>query len=123
MGEMAFARTIRSTIIMAAALAAAVLTGCSGYHPAPKAFQEATIQPYRLDSGDRLRVTVFEQASLTNTYLVDQAGYIAFPLVGSVPARGKKLDVGRGRGSHFASRSLPSRSGQVRERMQGLVAV
>ncbi|MBD9371822.1 polysaccharide export protein [Rhizobium sp. ARZ01] len=88
---MAFAGTLKSAIIAVAALAPAVIAGCSGYHPAPKAFQEATIQPYRLDSGDRLRVTVFEQANLTNTYMVDQAGYIAVPLIGSVPARGKTI--------------------------------
>jgi polysaccharide export outer membrane protein len=28
---------------------------------------------------------------MTNTYTVDQAGYIAFPLVGQVPARGRTL--------------------------------
>ena len=78
----------RGMMLLVAALAAAVLGGCATYKPAPKVFHEATIQPYRLDSGDRLRVTVFEQASLTNTYTVDQAGYIAFPLVGQVAARG-----------------------------------
>jgi len=88
---MAFAKPIRSAILAVAVLASAVAAGCSGYRPAPKAFQEATIQPYRLDSGDRLRVTVFEQASLSNTYSIDQAGYIAFPLIGSVPARGKTI--------------------------------
>lgn len=88
---MDFARTMKRTIIAVAALVPMVVAGCSGYKPAPKAFQEATIQPYRLDSGDRLRVTVFEQASLTNTYTVDQAGYIAFPLIGSVPARGNTI--------------------------------
>ena len=46
------------------------------------------MRPYLLDSGDRLRVTVFEQEGLTNVYSVDQAGYISFPLVGAVPARG-----------------------------------
>lgn len=45
-------------------------------------------QPYRLGAGDRVRVTVFEQESLTNTYSVDQSGYLAFPLVGAIPARG-----------------------------------
>lgn len=44
--------------------------------------------PYRLDSGDKLRVTVFEQAALSGTFSVDQAGYIAYPLVGNVAARG-----------------------------------
>lgn len=81
----------RQVIIAIAAVTMAVLSGCSSYKPAPKVFHEATIQPYRLDSGDRLRVTVFEQASLSNSYTVDQAGYIAFPLVGQVAARGQTL--------------------------------
>ncbi|MDI7861005.1 polysaccharide export protein [Rhizobiaceae bacterium n13] len=76
---------------LAVAAVVAVLAGCTTYKPAPKAFHEATIQPYTLDAGDRLRITVFEQAGLTNTYTVDQAGYIAFPLVGQVPARGQTL--------------------------------
>lgn len=71
-----------------ALLAALLLAGCSSYRPAPAAFHEALDQPYRLGAGDRIRVTVFEQEGLTNTYAVDQSGYIAFPLVGSVPARG-----------------------------------
>ena len=71
-----------------AVLACLVMAGCSGYRPAPAAFHEMLEQPYRLGAGDRIRVTVFEQQDLTNTYAVDQSGYIAFPLVGSVPARG-----------------------------------
>lgn len=77
---------MRCAALLAVAMTA--MSGCSTYHPAPKAFHEATIQPYHLDSGDRLRVTVFEQPGLTSTYSVDQAGYIAFPLIGAVPARG-----------------------------------
>ncbi|MGF0536478.1 polysaccharide biosynthesis/export family protein [Agrobacterium sp. ES01] len=73
------------------AVTAALLSGCTSYKPAPKVFHEATIQPYRVDSGDRLRITVFEQQSLTNSYTVDQAGYIAFPLIGAVAARGSTL--------------------------------
>jgi polysaccharide export outer membrane protein len=69
-------------------LAAALLSGCSSYRPTPAAFHEAIDQPYRLGAGDRIRVTVFEQPGLTNTYSVDQSGYIAFPLIGAVPARG-----------------------------------
>lgn len=79
-------------LISALAVAASVaLGGCAAYQPAPKSFNEAALQPYRLDSGDRLRVTVFDQAGLTNTYTVDQAGYVAFPLVGQVTARGKTI--------------------------------
>lgn len=79
------------TTILAAAMTAVMLAGCSGYQPAPKAFHEAVIQPYRLDSGDRLRITVFEQAGLTGTYSVDQAGYLAYPLIGSIAARGRTV--------------------------------
>ncbi|MBP2234900.1 polysaccharide export outer membrane protein [Sinorhizobium kostiense] len=73
------------------ALMAALAGACTSYQPAPKSFSEATIQPYRLDSGDRLRINVFEQPSLSGTYTVDQAGYVAFPLIGAVPSRGHTL--------------------------------
>jgi polysaccharide export outer membrane protein len=75
----------RSFIVLAAAL----LAGCNtSGRRRPQAFADVLNQPYRLDSGDKLRVTVFEQASLTNTYSVDQAGHVTMPLIGSVPARG-----------------------------------
>nr|WP_256473432.1 polysaccharide biosynthesis/export family protein [Phyllobacterium sp. 21LDTY02-6] len=68
-----------------------VLGGCASYRPAPPAFNEAINKPYLLDAGDRIRLTVFEQDGITNTYSVDQAGYISVPLIGSVPARGKTI--------------------------------
>jgi polysaccharide biosynthesis/export protein len=83
-------RRHRLSIALVLAAAAAV-SSCSSYRPAPKAFHEATIQPYRVDSGDRLRVTVFDQRDLSNTYNIDQAGYVAFPLIGQVPARGRTI--------------------------------
>jgi polysaccharide export outer membrane protein len=43
---------------------------------------------YRLDAGDRLRVVVYGQEGLTNSYSVDAAGSITMPLIGTVPARG-----------------------------------
>jgi polysaccharide biosynthesis/export protein len=43
---------------------------------------------YLLDSGDRLRIVVFGQDGLSNTYVVDAAGNITMPLIGAVPARG-----------------------------------
>jgi polysaccharide export outer membrane protein len=48
--------------------------------------------PYTLDSGDRLRIVVFGQDGLTNSYAVDAGGYIAMPLIGAVPARGATTD-------------------------------
>ncbi|MBD8875127.1 polysaccharide biosynthesis/export family protein [Roseibium polysiphoniae] len=67
----------------------ASMVACSGYKRPPTAFHETLTQPYRLDSSDRLRIIVFGQDDLSNTYVIDQAGYISFPLVGSVAARGK----------------------------------
>ena len=82
---------IKTGLAITAAVLSILLSGCTSYQPAPKAFSEATIQPYRLDSGDRLRINVFEQAGLSGTYTVDQAGYVAFPLIGTVASRGKTL--------------------------------
>jgi polysaccharide export outer membrane protein len=45
-------------------------------------------QPYALDAGDRLRVVVFGQDGLSNSYVVDAAGRITMPLIGAVLARG-----------------------------------
>jgi polysaccharide export outer membrane protein len=44
---------------------------------------------YRLDAGDKLRVVVYGQDGLTNTYTIDAAGMITMPLIGTVPARGR----------------------------------
>lgn len=45
-------------------------------------------QPYTLDSGDKLRIVVFGQDGITNSYLVDAGGNVNLPLIGAVPARG-----------------------------------
>jgi polysaccharide export outer membrane protein len=44
--------------------------------------------PYRLDAGDRLRIVVYGQEGLTNSYAVDAGGAITMPLIGAVRARG-----------------------------------
>ena len=45
-------------------------------------------QTYTLDSGDKLRIVVFGQEGITNSYLVGVDGNVNLPLIGSVPARG-----------------------------------
>ncbi len=45
--------------------------------------------PYTLDAGDKLRVVVFGQDGLSNSYAVDGVGKITMPLIGGVEARGK----------------------------------
>ena len=74
---------------------------------------------YTLDSGDKLRVVVFGQDGITNTYTVDAGGNISLPLVGIVPARGfstrqlsqmiaERLKQGYVREPQSASRSKPT---------------
>ena len=59
---------------------------------APVAFAEPVPvrhdAPYHLDAGDKLRVIVYGQEGLTNTYSIDASGAITMPLIGSVPAPG-----------------------------------
>jgi polysaccharide biosynthesis/export protein len=61
--------------------------------PAPVAYAAPTQvrydSSYHLDAGDKLRVVVYGQEGLTNTYAIDAAGSITMPLIGSVPARGR----------------------------------
>jgi polysaccharide biosynthesis/export protein len=52
--------------------------------PPPQAYG---LGPYLLNTGDRLRVFVYGQPSLSRLYTVDQTGNIAVPLIGSVRAR------------------------------------
>ncbi len=44
--------------------------------------------PYQLDTGDIVRVDVFEQGNLSRLYRIDGGGFISMPLIGSVLARG-----------------------------------
>ncbi len=72
-----FAEAPRSTYALASAAYAAA--------PMPVVHDA----PYRLDAGDKLRVVVYGQEGLTNTYAIDAGGSITMPLIGSVPARGR----------------------------------
>lgn len=73
----ALPRTAPPPVIMAAPAAYA--------EPMPPRYDA----PYHLDAGDRLRVVVYGQEGLTNTYAIDAGGSITMPLIGAVPARGR----------------------------------
>jgi len=69
--------------------------GARGFASAPAATaipvavtRAAPVSAYTLDSGDKLRVVVFGQDGLTNSYSVDAGGSITMPLIGGVKARG-----------------------------------
>jgi polysaccharide biosynthesis/export protein len=73
--------------------------------PVPAAYDAA----YRLDAGDKLRVVVYGQEGLTNTYAIDAGGSITMPLIGAVPARGRTP------ASLAAEISAKLRNGYIRE--------
>jgi polysaccharide biosynthesis/export protein len=85
------------------------------YAPAPVAYAAAAPGParydasYRLDAGDKLRVVVYGQEGLTNTYAIDVGGSITMPLIGPVPARGRTP------ASLAAEISAKLRNGYIRE--------
>jgi polysaccharide biosynthesis/export protein len=54
----------------------------------PVVAQPPSDPAYRLDTGDKLRVVVFGQEALSNSYFVDAAGQVTIPLIGAVGARG-----------------------------------
>jgi polysaccharide export outer membrane protein len=72
---------------------AAAPQAMGGPYVAPPGSYYAAVNPaaepaYTLDSGDRLRVVVFGQDGITNSYIVGADGNMNLPLVGSIPARG-----------------------------------
>jgi polysaccharide export outer membrane protein len=77
-------RILVSVCFLALAL---VLTGCATSYSAD--FVSDPNAPYTLGSGDRVRVIVFGQESLSNSYAVDGSGHIEMPLIGIVSAQGK----------------------------------
>jgi polysaccharide export outer membrane protein len=61
------------------------------YVPAGAAYAAqgyASEPSYNLDTGDRVRISVFGPDGVSNSYLVDAAGYVNIALVGPVAARG-----------------------------------
>jgi polysaccharide biosynthesis/export protein len=71
---------LRSVVISCLLLIAA----CSSVNM-ESVFQDSLKSPYRISTGDRLRIIVFGQDNLSNIYTVDSVGNISFPLIGNVP--------------------------------------
>jgi len=71
-----------------ALLVSAAVPACSHVPELPPGFSDGTDGAYTLAAGDRLRVIVFGQDNLSNSYAVDGAGRISMPLIGFVPANG-----------------------------------
>lgn len=61
---------------------------CTGTDRLPSLAIAADDVQYALGAGDKLRITVYGEDKLTGEYLVDGTGAIAFPLIGTVQAKG-----------------------------------
>lgn len=77
---------VKSLVLLS--LAVGGLSACASPAPSNALLSEAN-GPYTLDSGDKLRVTVFGQADLSGEFSVDGSGNIAIPLIPPVVARGQ----------------------------------
>lgn len=60
--------------------------------PAPVAAADDLEGQYTLSAGDKIRVIVFGEETLTSDYVITSAGNLSFPLVGNVPAQGKTVE-------------------------------
>lgn len=77
--------------ILLICLGLSVVSACGGgtfTNGAGPLAEQPTIREYRLGSGDKVRVTVFGEASLSGEYQVSGTGAIALPLIGQVQAVG-----------------------------------
>jgi polysaccharide export outer membrane protein len=76
---------LRSVFVLALA---SLLSACAVLGDFDTNAGAADAASYRLDSGDKLRVSVFGQADLSGEYNIDSSGLVALPLIEPVPARG-----------------------------------
>jgi polysaccharide export outer membrane protein len=73
-------------------------------------------QEYRLDAGDRIRLTVYNEPGVSGEFTVSSEGKVALPLIGEVPARGQTVaELAAAARARFADGYLrePRVSGEV----------
>ena len=66
------------------------MAGCVVHAPPP--LPGASAGPYRLDTGDTVRVIVYNQQSLSTDYTVGDDGTISVPMVGAINARAQTVE-------------------------------
>jgi polysaccharide export outer membrane protein len=105
--SLALPSVVAAVLVVAASGAAAQTSRVGADTPSTPDIQQASLAPgvssgidsnssYRLASGDRIRILVFNQKELTDVYQIDGRGHIAFPLIGDIDANGltpKQLEV------------------------------
>lgn len=85
--------SVRSALLVCL-LAATSACASGGERPvisSGERYQAATLNEYRLGTGDRVRMTVAFETGLSGDFTVNAAGNVALPLIGEVPARGRTV--------------------------------
>ena len=87
----------RAIGVIAAVLAIAVplmLSACGGSNVKPvteaerQALQAQAAAPPKLQAGDKIHVTVYNEPSLSGDYQLDPSGFVSLPLAGTIKAAG-----------------------------------
>ena len=79
---------------LCAILCISVVSSCGGdaiLQPTPadqQAIASIAEKPYRLQPGEKVRITVFGETGLSGEYQIDPTGFISLPLAGVVKAAG-----------------------------------
>ena len=86
-------RSLRGALVFGAvAVAALGLSGCASTDYPTSSVSDANTSAssgYAVAAGDNLKVTVFDEPSLTGEFLIDSAGNLAMPLIEKVAVAGK----------------------------------
>jgi protein involved in polysaccharide export with SLBB domain len=70
------------------------LSGCGGGNVRPvteaerKALEAEAAAPPKLQSGDKIHVTVYNEPTLSGEYQIDPSGFVSLPLAGTIKAAG-----------------------------------
>lgn len=72
-----------------AAVFLASLPGCMSGGLSAESVNSTLVDGYRVGAGDRLRVTVFDEDSLTGEYEIGEGGGLSIPLIDPIDASGK----------------------------------
>ena len=75
-------------VVLLLVLVLGALAGCANGYTSVEALRAPIDTPYRLASGDRVRMIVFGQETLSNSFNVDSVGNVSLPLIGAVRAQG-----------------------------------
>ena len=89
-------RPLTAALAIVAVIGTAAFASAEAGEPAAKSYvvakaEAAPAKAYHLDSGDKVRITVFGEKDLSGDFDVAADGTLALPLIGSVPAAGHTL--------------------------------